>query len=286
MDELNTATATLEHQMDALIQSEPLNEIPTGNEPDYGQSDLVSSEGNPQQSEGWQSDKRYEAMWKGSPDELYKSYRNLELKLEPYQKQLAEKDQTLQQVQEQMGQFTDLQKVLEFIQQNPRYSQATNEFFDGLARQIKRDRYGDLPDEHIEKLSRIDALEAKFAEKERQAQVDQEYSLLNTSLDELSSFAESKNIDFGPQAKVEFLKYCKENDIPVRFMKSAFYEFAVPQIEKAALEKAQTQITQNSNYNRAQSIPAPQARGMAPATAGKESLDSQLDRFLTSFSRK
>lgn len=262
MDEMNIDDS---HQTDTYESS------PEGNQ------ELESNYDQPEESQGeqsyaeWMADKRYETMWKKSPNELYKSYREMEKFIDPLKKQVSEREQQLTKLQEEVGKFSELQQVLNLIQSNPRYSQSTNEFFSNLANQIKRDKYGDLPDDVIAKLSEVDQIKQQMQLAEQQQEEARNVEVAKRGLTEVGEFAKQNGIEYDQQ---EFVDAFLASGLPLSAMMTFFRSAALDSIRENAAMSATKNIRGNLEKNRSGALPVSGRRSTGMASkAGPKTLD-------------
>lgn len=212
----------------------------------------------------WDSDSRYEKMWKKDPNELYKSFRNIEKMYSPLQKKykdleskISSYDSEISGYKDKIGAYSEVEKIINFLDSNPTYQKEILGTINRLAEEGQRNKYGDLPPEAISRLERAEQLEAKFAEMENEKHLNHQIEVLNTQLSEIDKIAEQLGVEYD---KKDFLMYCDANNIPPHMAKAVFMEKGFEQMQTAIRSAAISEDRKKATEIKQKSIGASAAR--------------------------
>jgi len=225
----------------------------------------------------WEQDKRFETMWDKNPDNLYKSYKALETKLNDNGASIrSEYDEKIKGMQGDLDQYGSLKQYLTTIENHPELSGKFREMIEGFNKQLNREKYGaDLPEEVMSRLDEFDSLKEHIQKGEQEKLVQQNLDVINKQFDEINEFADRHNLSYDEQ---EFLAYAKENNISPEFMKAAFVNQVLPQVEESIRSKTQQSVLKNREKGRSASPPS---GGKPPASRTEtQSLDQALRSVL------
>lgn len=218
---------------------------------------------------GWEADKRWGSAWKSHSD-TYNSYKNLEAKLKQqgdeigkYKSQIDEFDQFKSKYEP----YDQTIQFIEFLTQNPKYSPMLEKFVKDIEHQVKQERYGDLPDEFVTKLQRLDELENWRSQVEEEKTVSTYTQEINQTLSKIDSYAKSHGVEYD---KSDFLSYCIKNEVPPKFMEAVFKDYAEPHIKELFKAKSQEEVLQNLNNNKRGSLLSSESRKKPPGTISKD----------------
>lgn len=207
----------------------------------------------------WDKDQRYEKSWKKDPNNLYKSYRELE-KVYPTTKAEAEKYRKLfteagiepdtlpnmlkeyQELKSPDRRENQLASYLDNYLKNDLYKQTVLDFFGTLEKKELQARYGEnLPDEVLAKLKDLDEFKQKSekeaSDREFGAALESTKSVLAQETTKNETYAKQYGIEYDDQTHNDLMTYCRENRIPPSQVHIVFKALAQDAIIKANEEK-------------------------------------------------
>lgn len=229
--------------------------------------------------DSWESDKRYESMWRRDPNNLYRSYKEMEKGYEPlksrvseYERQVAE----LKKYKEEQSQFEPWINYIQQLASHPRFSGDLQSFVQDINQKMRQEKFGDLPDDVIKQLELGVQAHEKLQEVEKKEAYEKEVSSYENVLKDISAFCEENDIDWSNEMMNEFIKFAQSQGVQnPHHLESLFYRHAHPAIKKALLEKGQNAVVANLNKNKAAVIPsAPSSRKLASTSSA--SLEDRL----------
>lgn len=254
-------TETLEQGLDTSLNSTPDNQE-QGN----------SEQKNQQEISDWKSDKRHGSFWKNEND-LYKSYKSLEKEHTPLAQKYSEAEKQLTELkkyQQETSQYQDAINFIKFASSNEKYAPMVKQLVDNIAQEEKRAKFGDLPDDVIQRMSKGEEALSRldqFEQTQKQEAMVKEYSgILDTNLSRISDLAKSENIEWSEDIEKEFLKSCEDQigaqklaqilQIDNQYLIKVFKEISEPYIRKSISEKSEKTVLGNLNRNKISSIPS------------------------------
>lgn len=223
----------------------------------------------------WTKDGRYGDMWK-DPNGLYKSYRELESKLSelsPYQRQYADLEQRYTQLEQESSQYSQLKNFIDFAQQNPKYAGYLNQFTEYVAQEIKKDQFGDLPDEVVNTLQQFQVMQQELHQYKEQEAIKQNLQKIDSAIAELSDFAKTEGVSFDQTAFLKgFSKWINDMGLQnapdvSKLMKSFFISHGYDAIKQSIAARQSQSTVKNLYMNRANAAPSSSQTMMAPATS-------------------
>lgn len=233
-----------------------------------------------QESDKWESDKRFETMWKKDPNALYKSYREMEKTYTPKEKiSQYEKDlQELRSYKEQNGQIVD---YVTSLAQHPEYSKHLTEFVQRIEQEMTQKKYGDLAPEVIDRLkkgedafNRLETIEQEKAREEKTHAYVEKFS-------EISRFCEENNISWTDEERQAFVEHAKQEGVSTpKELLAVFYERAIPMLKSSALQTGEKGVLKTLKEQRNSALPSSRTTRRSNAPAGKPTLDQMLDKIL------
>lgn len=238
----------------------------------------------------WTTDKRYKTHWKGDPDELYKSYREMDKEypqLKAFQKHAQESEIKIRQEYEskntelssKLQNMEQISSFVDLIDSNPEYSQKLAPIIQEIIKESRRKQYGaDLPDNVISQLREVDQMKAHLEEIKQREQVTKLTEVLDSNLSEIDQFVADRELEYD---KDDFLAYCEKNKIPAEFVSSVFYKIALPQITQSAQKKGSQAVVSNLNKNKGSSLPS------STRTSSQQTQSKSFDeRFLAAYNKE
>lgn len=219
----------------------------SGGQQDQGQGDEASAS-------GWDSDERFESQWGGDPNKLYSELRQKEKEAQElskyrdeatrYQSQLAEKEQS-------MAQYQKAQQLLEFFEGNPEYKNGLMSTLEQIEQDQRRVKYGDLPEEAIQRLQEAEAVKQELQEFKTQQLQEKAFRVISDGLKEIGSVCKENGLQFNEE---KFLGYCKQKNIPPEGMSAEFYKLAHKRILQSSQRKASVDTAKKINGNITKSV--------------------------------
>lgn len=280
MDEQLLQDTQVETQVDQ-IESEGIENTEAGQDTQGEQVETLQEE-----IPSWDKDKRFGSMWK-DPNDMYRSYRNMEKTLSPlqqkikefeskvvpeYQKNLQERDTRLQELE-------PIEKTVQFLQGNERYRNEILQVIEKLEEEDKRIKYGDLPPEAIQKLEKAEEIERKFQAFEEEKQQEKNISALSGELEKVQGVAKEYGLEYD---EAEFVQYLKHKNVqPEEFdrIEGMFLQKAIKHIANSVSKTAQTGVVQNLESNRKKALPASNGRTLVNTNKPKSLDDKMREAF-------
>jgi hypothetical protein len=231
----------------------------------------------------WTKDGRHESMWKGDPNNLYKSYKQIEPLYQTVSKYGIKDPDGLSLALDKYKEYTDPSNLyvstynqLEALMQHEKYGQKFVGALNEIKAEAERDRYGaNLPPEVLQKLQQVEALEGKLGQFEQEKKKEQAVGLINENMGKIDEFAKSNGLEYDAD---KFLTYCNENQIPYNLMMAAFKDFVFDDVLNRTKTKAVEETVANIQKNKAAVIPS--SNRTAPKTNEKTSLSDRLRSVL------
>lgn len=203
----------------------------------------------------WESDKRWGNHFKDHND-TYRSYREIESKLESISKEnksyKAQVDE-YNQFKASQEPYSEAIKFIDFLASDQRYLPRLEQFVNEITNEIKREKYGDFPDEVIQKFQKLDQLENWRQQQERAKEISEYKSKYEQSLDEVKKLSSKYgiNVDDG-----EFIQYLIEQKISPENVKARFLEKYYTEIEDRLRQSSQSAVVQSMQESRRHSSPS------------------------------
>lgn len=259
----------------AGLTAEEASSDPKANEPSESTGE-PATEGIQNEISSWQQDKRFQKMWKGEPDNLYKSYRELEGKISPLSTQVKKYENDLQtyqrQLEEQSQKFSDYEsriseyeKIFETVAP---YQDQILDLIQNLRNQEIAKKYGFDPEQNpqlINTLKRQEEIERRFEEfqrnQERERSVREFTAQVNGQVDQIRQFAAENSILVDDEVMNDFYGFCQKNNVHPSNMyhvfKSMAFDQLMPQIRASSAES----VIKNQTQNRKKSTPGSRSGG-------------------------
>jgi len=203
--------------------------------------------------EEWQKDGRYGKMWKKT-DDLYNSYKSMEKsfnEVNPKYKALVKllKDNGFQEttLNDDLKKFEDYRNPQSRINQiynyvngfltNEIYSSRVAKFFDQLEQEELQRLYPNMNSEQIAKQQAMDKelkeLKAKEQERQSQAEIQNNLSAIDKSLDACENLANSYGFKITDEVKNYLLNHCLTNNVLPQYIEAEFLKLYGQQLLKA-----------------------------------------------------
>lgn len=274
--------------MDEEVLSQGTESVQETNEIDTTQqTDDVSREGQDvsvgESLSSWDQDKRYNEMWKGDPNNLYKSYVNMEKmfptvqsELKTYKERIAESEKRHQEYEGRISELSQFKSVFDTIEGNPLYKEKVLAAIQQAKEEETRMKFGDLPPEAIAKLEKAERVEQQLNEWQQEKALGEARIAVDATLTDLNGIAEKYGFEFDQR---EFLTYCKENSIPPQYLKMAFMEKAADIIAESSSKRAQTSVTKQADLNKQRAISS------APTRAKTNQPMSSYERLMAAYNK-
>lgn len=198
------------------------------------------------------ADKRFGTMWK-SPADLFNAYKNSEQEWNKFKPQLNDYQKKNQEYEKSISEYRRAEEYLNSILQHPQMGVQFQQLLDQYEKAQKASKYGEnVPDHVIEKLQRLDQLEARFNQQEEQTRISETSKQIDTALNEIADFAKQNNIKYDQR---EFLEYCKANEIPANptVLNAVFKSVAMGKILEMNTAKTQQDVLGNIQNNKVNS---------------------------------
>lgn len=211
----------------------------------------------------WTKDKRYSDMWKSDPNNLYRSYKQIEKYdmneakqiLGKYGlKEFSELDSVFEKYKEYENPENPknlLFNKLNDLASHEKYGGMLSKAFEDIRQQQLRDKWGEqAPPELIQKLEELDSYKAMFEKQEQEKEFNKNVETLQSSLtsafENVFKLAEEHKIDVNIQ---EFINHCQEKKINPEYIEAEFLKQALPNILKAKEIKSAESIQNNIQAN-------------------------------------
>lgn len=200
--------------------------------------------------DSWEKDNRFKSSWKGDPNRLYKSYRDLEKTYQPLAQTLStygfKKPDELKKALEEYKHYKDPNneqtQFIEYLKPVLNHDTYSKEFLYQLEKyrkQIDRDQFGsNLTDEELSAIKEAQQVKKELEDMKFQREVEKNEIKMKSSLAEIEQYTKEKGLSFNRDA---FIKYCYDHDVPPHLMRDVFdaksKEYVV-EIEARAREEA------------------------------------------------
>lgn len=241
----------------------------SGDDIDSGQDVVASFESDPRFSSEWGSDvnNAYRHF-----SEIEKKYQGYESEVEKYKAQLGEWDQKYKALETKMGEYTDIQNLIGYLEQNPTHQKTILESLEKVIQEENRARYGDVPPEVMERLMKADELQKRFDMMEQEKENERQIGIVRSQLSEIDSIAEKYGVEYD---KTEFLSFCKQKNISPDRMLSEFSRVALPHVAGKMSERASAMTAKKISENKSKAI-APGQNKIRPASKSMGLRDTVL----------
>lgn len=223
-------------------------------------SSAASGEAGESETESWDADERFESQWAKDPNRLYSELRQKEKEaqeLSRYKQEAARYQQELTQREQSMSQYQKAQQLLEFFESNPEYKNGLMSTLQQIEQEQKRVKYGDLPEEAIQKLQEAEAVKRELEEFKQQQVQEKAFKVISKGLDEIKSVCKENGLKFN---EGNFLAYCKQNRIQPEYMAAKFYELAHKRISQSTQRKASVNTAKTIQGNITKAVPGGSGR--------------------------
>ena len=242
-----------------------VNETGSSQETGAGYDDILESGAQESESQGgtldsWDSDERFETQWGGDPNKLYSELKQKEKEAQElakyrdeatkYQTQLSEKEESLTK-------YSKAQQILDFFESNPEYKDGLMTTLQQIEQEQRRVKYGDLPEEAIQKLQEAEAVKKELQEFKNQQLQEKAFQTITKGLDEISSVCKEHGLKFSEE---KFLGYCKQKNIPPEYMSAEFHRLANKRILQSSQRKSSVDTAKTINGNITRAIPGGDGR--------------------------
>jgi len=242
-----------------------VNETGSSQETGGGYDDILESGSQESEYQGspldsWDSDERFETQWGGDPNKLYSELKQKEKEAQElakyrdeatkYQTQLSEKEESLTK-------YSKAQQILDFFESNPEYKDGLMTTLQQIEQEQRRVKYGDLPEEAIQKLQEAEAVKKELQEFKNQQLQEKAFQTITKGLDEISSVCKEHGLKFNEE---KFLGYCKQKNIPPEYMSAEFHRLANKRILQSSQRKSSVDTAKTINGNITRAIPGGDGR--------------------------
>lgn len=250
---------------------------------DHSESDIQEasfSEPTEQEIQSWDKDKRFNEMWKGDPNNLYKSYKNIEKSYgavtkerDTYKQQFTTHDQRVKELEGRVKEADEIRKVIDFFDSNPVYQKELLGVLEKLTNEQKRMKYGDLPPEAISKLEKAEQIERRFQEMEQEQQVQQIHGVIDQQLKEIDQIAKENGISYDQS---DLLAFARKNGYSPERLSEVFSKKVLSIVKQNAAREASVKTLKTATSNRLASMPASGTR----VTPGSSNLKDKVLNML------
>lgn len=207
--------------------------------------------------EEWQKDSRYGKRWH-KPDDVYKSFRNLEPQFTDVSSKLAAINKVLKEngfgaetLADELKKYADYRDPQSRINQvynyvngflnNDVYSSRIVNFFSQLEQEELQRLYPNMSAEQINKQQELEAKLKQLETVEQQRQHDKYMadttSQITNGLTDCENLAKEYGFKMSNEVKNYLLTYCRDNDIDPRYIKNVFQEIYRKQLLEARDQK-------------------------------------------------
>jgi DNA-binding transcriptional MerR regulator len=226
----------------------------------------------------WKTDARYGKGWK-SENDLYKSYRELEKwkaeNHDPLKKQFDEISNTLKDEGYSVEQIREIIQELKtwkdpenvtvqngnFVNQwldNPLYKDSVVALFKDLQTKELQRKYPGYTQEQIERIQqqeqKINELETWKQQQEQNRMVSEYGTQIKDNMGKIKSLADSRGFKFDAEMETAFYTHCQQNNVDPKYMLAEFRNLYDEAMDKAQMEKIQSQTLKSVAKNKSASI--------------------------------
>tara|TARA_R110002012_G_scaffold197079_2_gene365627 strand:- start:1051 stop:1893 length:843 start_codon:yes stop_codon:yes gene_type:complete len=240
----------------------------------------ASQENNVEQQEelsALQQDKRYSEFWNEDPNKMYDHIKHLESKQSESQQTVKDLESLRQERDNLSEQLTSYNSALEDPTVGPIYQQALADANTAIA----KSKYGDLPQEVLNKLTEKDNdTQNLYQMYEQQAQEIQHFKnkeIANLATDSITKKAQEYGID--PKLP-EFFDYAKSNNLDPQSYEQAWVNMALPQLLEGAAKKAIEANSQANKETQKGSVYSPTTNQVSNSNEPRRTLKATLEGIL------
>jgi len=220
----------------------------------------------------WTKDNRYKSMWKEDPNQVYKSYREMEKIYNPLKKRVDSFDNTFKEYGIDEKAIADILKEYKGLKSpdaphnllqgymnnwlgNDQYKGKVVDFFKQLEKEEKQQKYGaNLPEEIINKLEELQGFKTKYEQEQESKQKEEAYQetlkTVQAQLTEVEKMAEKYGIEFNDKKRDELLTYCHDQDIDPKYIGSVFAQFALEAVKASSATQATRKQVEKLEQNK------------------------------------
>ena len=243
------------------------------------QANAGKQSGEPTQAQldTWDKDKRFETMWKKDPNNMYKSYREIEKMYEPVKKEADDLKRIFAEAKIEPAQIKDILSELDTLKapdrpqnalfsalepylKDPVYAKEIEAFFEEIERKSITAKYPGMNEEQIRKQidleTRLNQLEDEKKKVEYEKQVETYGKSMGEAWTKIESFAKSRNFVLTDDIKKSFKDYCGSKMIDPELYTGVFQQLFNDEIEKTYSAVVEKQILEKLNKNKQTVVPA------------------------------
>ena len=291
-------TPTIETPTETPVSTQPTG-VETPAEPQTSTPEAAKTvEQKTKETIDWLLDPRADKMWKKDPNNLYKSYRNIEKVYDPLKKQTdsltalfkeleLENPELLREIIPEYREFKDpnnpLIKTANYFKSwldNPVYSPKVEGFFQELEKQELARLYPGMNEEQIKKQveleNKLKTLEEKNNQIETEKMVATYKGEIKQGIDKSKKYAEKVGLAWTDEIHSKLLDYCSKNNISTRYIFQAFIELFGADIEKSFTERHEKEVMEKLNKNKNAVVTSGAKMGRQVSPTGKMSLADKL----------
>lgn len=254
----------------------------------------------PQEVSDWLKDKRADTMWKKDPNNMYKSYREMEKLYEPTKKQLEQLNALFTEYKIKPEQIKDIMTELNTLKSpdqpqnalfnglkpylsDPVYSKEIEAFFTDLERKALVAKYPGMSEDAIRKQIEIET-ELKTIKAEQQQRNNKEFEAnltkeMNGAWSGLEELAKSSGLEMTPEIKNKFIEACSKEEIPPKLWKAYFRDLFSKEIDSAYESIKEKQVIDKLNKNKSATLPGGATK--TQAAPAKSSFKEKLTKIVT-----
>jgi len=265
-----------DNEQNIAEQSSPISQTPSPETPQVTE-DTIKTDSQPTAQEvyDWLKDKRAETMWKRNPNELYKSYVNLEKAYTPIKQKYGELEKTFKELNVQPDKLKNIiteyneltnpnnpiiKKLLEYHEwsENPLYKEQFNTFIADLRNRELQRKFPNMTQEQIERQM---ATENELKEVKTYLQRIEEEKLVTKYKDDISKgledarkYASARGFEWSDDVNMKVLQYADENRISPDNLFYAFLKLYDKDLDNSYTTKKEREILEKLQKNKSSNV--------------------------------
>lgn len=253
----------------------------------------------PEEVIDWTSDKRFDSMWKKDPNNLYKSYKELEKGYQPlktkydsFSKLLKDHGVEADKLEDVFGEWKKFsspdsqeRKFFDYFwgwANNPMYRGDIENFFSALETKEMQRRFPGMNEEQIQRMVALENEIKGFREKEEQRsqkELETQFaSEIEQGINRVKEYSSKYGFNFNEELQAELLEYCASNNVPTKYVFQAFLEKYHDQLQKSVSSKVESDVLARLNKQKGAVIPGGGSK--KPGTTQGMSFEDKLRQFV------
>lgn len=289
--EINAGSSlTPETQSTAVNTEIPVTQantaIPSTQAPSVPASGQPPANATPQEITDWTKDDRHERMWRKDPNQLYKSYRNMEKVYDPMKDEIKGLKGQIEQVDGLLKEYgyelnseqlksvldelrsytTDDEKLQKpvvrigkyFEQQpwfnEPGYVDKLDKFTQNLYWEYMQEKYPGMTMPQIQKMNELEAknkeIETRLTQKEQAERIKSTEMGIDKALKEIKAFSTENGFAFTDKIEQELIDFGEKTGTPPEYLYGEFMKRYGKEIQKSYSERVKQEQLQMLEKNK------------------------------------